>query len=890
MSTDMKAYTDMLKDLKDVPPQKGLAPYVWGPIPENAPKGKQVLRGLCRSCMQGDCTTKVFLEDGIVVKIEGDPDMPPNYGSLCPRGNAEIMSIYNPYRIKAPLIRTNPDKSLEADPGWKEVSWEEAINATVEGLRKIREKDPRGLILAEGWGNRDTILRQAWSHAFGTPNEIGSHGSTCTVHYATGIVQSNFPISIVDLEYCRYHITLGRTVGPNFATSSGTRKFAKAIARGMKLVVVDPRSSYEAAKGEWVPIRPGTDLAFMLSLAHVMMHEGLKRDEWFLKNRTNSPYLIGKDGHYLRDPKTNKPMMWDCAENKAKPYSADFQDIAIEGEFEVDGVKYPTAYTLIKEEFKKYTPEWAEEKTTVPAATTRRIAREFVDHACIGETITIDGFTFPFRPVSINTERNVTNHRGGTYADLVGKIINMMVGSIEVPGGCLANGYRGPTLRPTEDGTVTPGNEGIPGPWNWPPIYADGREFFPHRHTSAHVAVQSIHNPKLLHLPYEIEGWFNLGANNIRHIAQPDTFVEAFRKMKFSVSIAYHMDEPTWLCDVILPEHCALERERAAIFWPQHQSSSNEVAGLQMVQIREPVPHVFNTWHVDDILQELAARLGFLLGEGGLYDIMNNSEDFIIRDHGLNLKEPHKLPLDHRLTMEEIYDRQLRSWNYSGGKGWEDLKKEGAFVTWLGASSFYNYKYMPDNQTRHPFYYHTLMEVGERLHGNLKEQNIPFPGVPNDEYIFDLYKPIPHWIPNSETNGPEEGFDMWAMNWKTPYISSDVSNVIANPWLAEIYSRDPYVAVICLNTQSAERRGIKDGELIEVESRYGKIDGRARVSDLFHPEAVGISGSSGLGAAGANPLMRIGPNFNTLLPIEIHTVDAISCGQEIAPAVRIRKK
>ena len=71
-------------------------------------------------------------------------------------------------------------------------------------------------------------------------------------------------MAIVDLQYCQYHITSGRSLGPNFGIVPGMRRFSKAIERGMKLVVVDPRSSYEASKGEWVPIRPGTDLAFLL--------------------------------------------------------------------------------------------------------------------------------------------------------------------------------------------------------------------------------------------------------------------------------------------------------------------------------------------------------------------------------------------------------------------------------------------------------------------------------------------------------------------------------------------------------------------------------------------------------------------------------------------------
>ena len=54
-------------------------------------------------------------------------------------------------------------------------------------------------------------------------------------------------------------------------------------------------------------------------------------DVWFVKNRTNGPYLLQPDGEYLRDPETGKPLMWDPAEETAKPYNAEFKDIALEG-------------------------------------------------------------------------------------------------------------------------------------------------------------------------------------------------------------------------------------------------------------------------------------------------------------------------------------------------------------------------------------------------------------------------------------------------------------------------------------------------------------------------------------------------------------------------------
>ncbi|HVN95396.1 MAG TPA: molybdopterin-dependent oxidoreductase [Syntrophorhabdaceae bacterium] len=890
MGKKESAYEKALREMKLPEGWSHQSPYKWKKVDPASQGEKKTLFGLCRACMQGDCSTLVHMEDGIVVKVEGNPDAPPNWGTLCAKGNAEVMALYNPYRIKAPMVRTNPEKGLDVDPKWKEVTWEEALDYTAEKLKEIREKDPRGLVICEGWGQRDTILRKPFGEAFGTPNETGSHGALCTVHYATCLVHAGYPVAIVDLEHCQYHITIGRSLGPNFGAVPGMRRFAKAIERGMKLVVVDPRSSYEASKGEWVPLRPGTALGFLLGMAHAMLHEIKIFDVWFLKNRTNAPYLIDEKGEYVRDSDTNKPMMWDPIENRAKPYNAEFKEIALEGSFRVNGAACSTGFTLVKAEYAKYTPEWAEEISTVAAKTIRRIAREFVEHARIGSTIEIDGFTFPFRPVSLNAERNVTNRRGGTYADLVGKIINMLVGNIEVPGGCLSCSVRGPIMGPTEDGTVERRYEAVPKPFTFPPEHADLKEFYPHSHVSPHLVLNSILHPEKCYIPYKLDAWLNLGANPIKNNAEPQKYVEGFKKLSFVVTIAFHMDEPAIMSDVLLPEHSALERLRAAPFYLQHQSIDDEVNGLKMIQLREPVPTLFNTKNADDIFMDLAERLGILYGEGGLYDRLNNSLDWVDKEDGLNMNGEWKLDLNRRYPLEEIFDRQVRGWPYSGGKGLKELREKGHIDYWKQKKEFYLYYYFPDNQTRHPFYLMGLKEVGDRLRANLEERKISFPMIDDMDYVFDLYRPIPHWVESSESRGFEEGYDLWAINWKTPYLANDSSNLVGNPWLAEIYSKDPWELVILINPATASKKKLKDGDTVVVESRYGKIEGRLRLSELFHPDAVGIGGDYGLGTCQSNPLNRIGPHFNTLLSIDPKTLDAVSAGQDITPAVKVYRK
>jgi anaerobic selenocysteine-containing dehydrogenase len=829
------------------------------------------------------------MEDDIVVRVEGNPSSPPNYGSLCPRGNAQIMGLYNPYRVKVPLVRTNPEKGLDVDPGWKEVTWDEALSLVAEKLRQVRGKDPRGLLVYEGFGDRETIFRSPFAAAFGTPNLVGSHGPLCTIHYASNLVHGAMPEAIAEMEHCEYLVSLGRSLGPNFATTGATRRFAQAMARGMKLVVVDPRCSIEASKGEWIPIRPGSDLAFLLAFAHVMMHEDLRLDEWFLKNRTNAPYLVGPDGNYFREPSSGKPMMWDSSEGCAKTFDSSFADIALEGTFDLEGIPCHPGFDLIKKEYARYTPEWAEAICTVPAATVRRIAGEFVEHARIGSTIRIDDFTFPFRPASINTHRGVNNHRGGTYADLVGKLVNMMVGNIEVPGGCVGDSQRGALLSPDKDGVVTPQYEARPHPFKFPPDCIDLHEFYPNRHTSPHLAAKAILDPGTYHIDYVIDVLVNIGSNLIRKNAQPAFHEEVFRKVPFVVSFSYHFDEPTIMADVVLPVHSSMERSSCAVFVPPHQATGREITGINMAYLREPVPPVFNTRHVDDILTDLAERIGILYGEGGLYDRLNRFEDKILRDDGFRLAgTEHALEVDRKHALEDIYDRQLKSWRHGDGRGLEDLKKTGFFLHPAPRKHWYTYYFFPGNKTRHPFYFEHLKKTGDTLRANLRKYGIGFPGVANEDRVFEQYHAIPFWIENSEIQAPSE-YDLWAINWKTPYYAHDPDNVGGNPWLVELSREDPFDAGVLINSGTALQKGLKDGDIVEIESRYGRTTGAVKTTELIHPDAVGIPGSHGLGTIQSNPLNRVGTNINVLYSMDEDTIDAVSAGQELSPRVKLRK-
>src|SRR3990172_4443665 len=224
--------------------------------------------GLC----YGTCSIRGRVTDGVLVKIEGNPDSTIGRGRLCGKGVSGIMTLYDPNRLDAPLRRTNPEKGIGVDPCWKEISWEEALEEIVARLRKIHAEDPRKLFIQRTTTN--TSLRApfaAFAAAFGTPNSWAAGGGLhCGngAHLIGGIMHA--PWSLVpDFQHCRYAIYFGASKGhgAGHVACTNMQQAADARARGMRLVVVDPMCNFASAKAsEWVPLRPGTPAALALAL------------------------------------------------------------------------------------------------------------------------------------------------------------------------------------------------------------------------------------------------------------------------------------------------------------------------------------------------------------------------------------------------------------------------------------------------------------------------------------------------------------------------------------------------------------------------------------------------------------------------------------------------
>ena len=868
--------------------------------PAEANRGEKWQYGFCMGCFEGDCSTKVYTKDGVVVNIEGNPESPLNRGKVCLRAVAGIMGLYNPYRVKTPLKRTNPQKGPDVDPGWVEITWDEALNTVAERFKKIRQEDPRKLVVWEGWGAAQNFLITSngtdevhndaggfliFTKAFGTINECFSR-PLCAIHYAENLVHGQHPEYITDLEHCKYLIAPGRTVGPNVSTTHATMRFLDAIDRGMKLVTLDPRYSPEAAKGyRWLPVRPGTENAFALAMVHVILHELNKYDVWFVKNRTTGPYLIGPDGYYFRDKSSNKPMIWDPTDNKAKVFDDNtIKDYALAGEYTFEGVKAHPALHLIKEHIKQYTPEWAAEITSISAETIREVTKEFVEHAQIGSTIEIEGFKFPLRPVQFaGSGRGTMSQRGGNYFGLLGNLVNMLVGAIEVPGGVTGNRCPGPgpwVLEPNADGVVTPIMETLGFPFKFPPDHADMKEFYPHAHATPYMMARAILDPEKHYLPYKIEAMMFCGANSIRSACDRDLFIEAWGKVPFAVTFSISYDESAMMSDIVLPESQFMERRYARFYTPTQQNIDDSVRGLVMVMGRKAVKPMFNTKRMDDILIEIAERAGFLYGKDGVNDLFN----FVFM-----LNDKNKLDINKKYTIDEMLDRRIKS-IFGDGYSFDQLLECGVIYKWDATGKRgYNYYYWPDNKTRHPIYFDKLKEAGDRLKENLTKHNVKLPNWKDQNELFEFYKALPPWITPAEMKVAPE-YDMWVCNWKSNFMPFGCSNTQENAWLAEIREQDRYELYIWMNSGTADKKGFSDEELVWVESRWGRTRGRLRLTELIHPEVVGIAACHGSATPMMSPDAKKGTFFNILLGSkEDEGIDPVTGSVTISPRVKVYK-
>jgi thiosulfate reductase/polysulfide reductase chain A len=275
----------------------------------------------CEMCFWR-CGVMADVADKKVLKLQGNPHHPLTKGQLCARGNAGTQLLYDPDRLKYPLIRTGK----RGEGKFRRASWDEALDFFATHLKDLRQKYgaesvgffPHGVAA----GFFGTLMK-----AYGTPNAAEPAFAQCRGPRDIGY-QLTFGRAVnspepVDLEESKCIVLIGSHIGENVFTSQVTN-FITGLQRGAKLIVVDPRFSTAASKADhWLPIKPGSDIALLLAWANVLIAENLY------------------DKEYIE--------------------------------------QYATGLKELEAHVKDFSPEWAEPITEIPAAQIREAAHVMAD-------------------------------------------------------------------------------------------------------------------------------------------------------------------------------------------------------------------------------------------------------------------------------------------------------------------------------------------------------------------------------------------------------------------------------------------------------------------------------------------------------------------------------
>lgn len=381
-------------------------------------------------------------------------------------------------------------------------------------------------------------------------------------------------------------------------------------------------------------------------MINVLLHETdrTRLDIAFLKERTSSPYLLAPNGFYLRDPDSDKPLVWDLKTGTTVVYDAPGIDPALEGEFRVSGrevgpddvvwshqdASCRPAFAALVVHVRDYSPDWAARICGVDADTIRSVANQFILHAHVGETIEIEGKTLPFRPVAISLGKTVNNGWGGYECCWARTLLACLVGGLEVPGGTLGTTVR--LNRPADNrwSSVTPGPDGFMHyPMN-PTKEGEWISRSPSRHAHRTLVPLAANSPwsqalgpthlawmmqkqGLEHLPEPTQPdvWFVYRINPAISFWDTNAVSEAMARFPFTVCFAYTHDETNHMADILLPECTDLEglqliriggSKYVEQFWEHTGFALRDPATKPQGEARD------FTW----IATELAARTGLL--------------------------------------------------------------------------------------------------------------------------------------------------------------------------------------------------------------------------------------------------------------------------------------
>ena len=547
------------------------------------------IQGYCALCI-ARCGTVAVVEDGRFTCLEPDPTHPTGK-AICAKGRAAPELVYHPDRLTEPLRRTRPKG--DRDPGWVPISWDEALDLTAAAMRRIAaQHGPEAVCFSmsspstTAMSDSTPFLRRLMN-AFGTSNVVanveicgwGRAGAT-TYTYGVPSVATSGGGGMPDIANTGCLILWG--YNPSYTRLTHATAVAEALKRGMRLIVVDPNRVGLANKADvWLRVRPGTDGALALSIAHVMLEQGWY-DRDFIRTWSNGPLLVRADtGRLLTEGGRN--LAWDLKAEGTVPYGGHCANLALDGEYRVatpDGevVCHPV-FELYARLCRQYPPERAEAICWIPHDQIVQAAR----------------LIWEARPAAYYAYSGHEHHANTTQTARAISILYALTGCFDALGGNL--------LFPVPPSAPVTG-EDLPAAKNMAPtVGLADRPLGPAR--SGNVTTSELYRAILEGKPYPIRGLVGFGANILLSHTDGAHGRKALAALDFYAHADLFMTPTAEMADVVLPSASCFEREALRLGFEISPEAQEHIQLRQAV-----IPPLGHSRPDTAIIFDLAARLG----------------------------------------------------------------------------------------------------------------------------------------------------------------------------------------------------------------------------------------------------------------------------------------
>lgn len=802
------------------------------PVPDGQPgplaDGAWLPAG-CEGCTSW-CSKEVFVLDGRMIKIRGNERSKVNHGAGCVRSHLILQQVYDPDRIKQPMKRTNPRKGRDEDPGWEPISWDEAVGMLADKIVELRQNgEAHKFATFRGrYTDARDILYSTLPKIVGSPNNI-SHSAICseTEKWAAYYLYGYY--SYRDQDISRADMALCWGVDP-VATHRQTSHYASVwgenIARGMKVVTIDPRHSNTAAKSHaWLPVMPGGDSALALAMAHEILVTG----GW------------------------NREFVGDFADGTNRFVAGQTVDPEAFAEEHTHGLV--EWWNL---ELKDRTPEWAEPLAGVPAAQIRSTVADLVAAA---------------PRVIVFMSRGAGMQTRGAYTAMAVQALPGLLGAIDREGAMLFG--RSPKLA--SYASVSDYQDDVAlATVKMPKIDQRGTLGYPalkEGKSGGGVVTNRVADAIIAEDPYDLK--VALGYWNNFSFSAPGTarWESALAKLDFFAHAVTHYSEMSHFADVLLP----------STFHVGEQMSINKQKGNTFThywigdRVIEPVYDVKNPE------TELMWMLGEKLAERG-FDAFHRYLAESYPDPETGAAPTNGLEFERSLIKTRtrpIWDPVAYVESGQNGdrfEGWEDFLQTGV---WNSGPYPYRAKWsaMGTETKKFEFYSKTLEKA---LQGHADKH-----GVTIDEVLVAANYPesggerafVPHYVPTAMRGDPSEYPFAFIDGKKLMNREGRSAN---SGWYQEFADVDQgdvkWGDVIKMNPEDAEQLGLTNGDTVRVISPTGEMTTTLATWVALRPGTVQKNfgqGHWGFGhnaaetfAMGANPTPR-GGNNNDVLPADI---------------------